>query len=136
MSAQNILLLHPGAMGSAIAALLTSNQHDVYWLPEGRSDESIARAKAAGLQACSSLREGLSRCDTVLSICPPHAAIAVAGEVAQAGFSGCFVDANAVSPGTSAAAAALIRTNGAQYVDGVQTWFELAFHIGNDMHDV
>jgi 3-hydroxyisobutyrate dehydrogenase-like beta-hydroxyacid dehydrogenase len=58
----------------------------------------------------------LERSEIVISICPPHAAPAVADEVA--GFRGIFVDANAVSPHTAEDLATRIEDGGARYVDG------------------
>jgi 3-hydroxyisobutyrate dehydrogenase-like beta-hydroxyacid dehydrogenase len=56
--------------------------------------------------------------DVVLSICPPHAALDVAREVARARFGGVFVDANAVSPATAREAGAIVRGGSATFVDG------------------
>ncbi len=54
----------------------------------------------------------------VLSICPPHAAGAIAAAVAAHGFAGTYVDANAVSPASAAAIAVEVEAAGAAYVDG------------------
>jgi 3-hydroxyisobutyrate dehydrogenase-like beta-hydroxyacid dehydrogenase len=42
-------LLHPGEMGSAIGATLRDAGHTVLWDPAGRSPETHARTRAAGL---------------------------------------------------------------------------------------
>src|SRR5262249_7767379 len=55
----------------------------------------------------------LSRCDVLLSICPPHAAVEAAA--AAAGFDGLYVDANAVSPDTVGAVQAAV---GGRFVAG------------------
>jgi 3-hydroxyisobutyrate dehydrogenase-like beta-hydroxyacid dehydrogenase len=52
----------------------------------------------------------------LFSICPPHAALEVARSVA--GFGGLYVDANAISPDTARAVAALIEAGGGRFVDG------------------
>jgi hypothetical protein len=54
----------------------------------------------------------------VLSICPPHGALATAREAAACGFKGVYVDANAISPQTAGAVGALLEAAGAQFVDG------------------
>jgi 3-hydroxyisobutyrate dehydrogenase-like beta-hydroxyacid dehydrogenase len=54
--------------------------------------------------------------EVVLSICPPGAAVEVARTVT--GFAGVFVDANAISPETACEVAAVVRSGGADYVDG------------------
>ena len=37
------------------------------------------------------------RCDTIVSVCPPGDAVAVAEQVAATGFDGLYLDANAVA---------------------------------------
>lgn len=110
-------LLHPGEMGAAIGAAARGSGAEVLWAPEDRSPETRRRAEEAGLEAAS-LPELLGRCGTVFSVCPPHAALSVAEEVAGLGFRGIFVDANAVSPETARAAARAVEEGGARYVDG------------------
>jgi 3-hydroxyisobutyrate dehydrogenase-like beta-hydroxyacid dehydrogenase len=105
-------LLHPGEMGSAVGATLHAAGHPVLWASEGRSEKTARRGAAAGLEDVRSVAELARRCEIVLSICPPHAARAVADSVA--GFDGIYVDANAVSPATSRD----IGTRFARYVDG------------------
>jgi 3-hydroxyisobutyrate dehydrogenase-like beta-hydroxyacid dehydrogenase len=89
-------LLHPGRMGSAIAAQLIARGHRVVWCPVGRSAGSARRAEQAGLVAVDSIGELLTACDVVFSICPPAAAEEVADQIA--GYTGIFVEANAISP--------------------------------------
>jgi 3-hydroxyisobutyrate dehydrogenase-like beta-hydroxyacid dehydrogenase len=102
-------VLHPGEMGAAVAAFARG---EVWWAPEGRSEATASRARAAGLRPAS-LPELLERCDVVLSICPPHAALDVAR--ACAGFRGVYCDANAIAPGTMQEVA---RLAGGEVVDG------------------
>lgn len=89
-------LLHPGRMGSAIAARLIGNGHRVLWCPAGRSAGSAQRAGQAGLTAVDSVAQLLAASAVVFSICPPAAAEEVADQVA--GYAGIFVEANAISP--------------------------------------
>jgi hypothetical protein len=56
--------------------------------------------------------EVVARSDVILSVCPPHAALDVARSAAR--FTGIFVDANAVAPGTAHAIADTV----ARVVDG------------------
>ncbi len=106
-------VLHPGAMGAAVGACLSEAGHEVLWASDGRSDATAERARAAGMSDAGDAASLAARCDVLLSICPPHAAVAVARSVG--GFGGVFVDANAVSPETAAAIAAFA---GPGYVDG------------------
>src|ERR1017187_4684706 len=109
-------LLHPGEMGAAVGKCLTGRGHPVLWASEGRSPETAARAGPAGLTDVGSAAELAGRADVIFSICPPHAALDVAWTVQ--GFTGLFVDANAVSPATARAVALLVEGGGASYVDG------------------
>lgn len=97
-----ILLLHPGAMGASIGAALCSNGHDVSWLSAGRSEATSVRAERAGLRAMATLAEATAEAEVLISVCPPEAAAELADAVAETGFSGVYVDANAVSPTTAA----------------------------------
>ncbi len=102
-------LLHPGQMGAAIGAQLTAAGHEVLWMRAGRSDASAQRADAAGLRGVDTLEELLA-CQVVLSVCPPAFAEDVAKDVAALGFSGIYVDANAISPHRMIRIAGLVGT--------------------------
>ena len=110
-----VALLHPGEMGVSVGAALLSCGNEVYYLPVGRSDVTLARARGAGFTACSSLAELVADVDMIVSICPPHAALALAEDVMAAQFTGVFVDANAISP---ASARLLHERVGVNFVDG------------------
>jgi 3-hydroxyisobutyrate dehydrogenase-like beta-hydroxyacid dehydrogenase len=109
-------LLHPGEMGAAVGRCLTGSGHEVLWTSDGRSGESTARAAAAGLTDAGTAKAIGERAAVIISVCPPHAAIDVARSVA--GFSGLYLDANAVSPHTASQVAEIITAAGASYVDG------------------
>jgi 3-hydroxyisobutyrate dehydrogenase-like beta-hydroxyacid dehydrogenase len=106
-------LLHPGAMGAAVGGQAVAAGARVYWLPEGRSEESRRRAERAGLTGAAT-DDVLRECDVVLSVCPPANAEEVAGRVAAAGFAGVYVGANAISPERSERIGRLLPTT----VDG------------------
>jgi 3-hydroxyisobutyrate dehydrogenase-like beta-hydroxyacid dehydrogenase len=108
-------LLHPGEMGAAVGQCLAGAGHRVLWAPAGRSAATGARAAAAGLTACE-LAEMVCRCDLIMSVCPPHAALDIARQVT--GFGGIYLDANAISPATAREVAGLVEAGGASYVDG------------------
>jgi 3-hydroxyisobutyrate dehydrogenase-like beta-hydroxyacid dehydrogenase len=86
-------------MGSAIGATLAAHAETVIWASEGRSAATAERARSGGLEDAGSVEELCRRSDVILSICPPHAAVEVAGSVKA--FAGIYVDANAVSPATA-----------------------------------
>ena len=124
MSETLIGLLHPGEMGAAVAACLTGRGYQVLWVPAGRGPATHARAAAAGLtaaagpDAASQTADLARRADIVLSVCPPHAALATARAVAAASFTGTYVDANAISPATAHQVRAITGAAGARYMDG------------------
>jgi 3-hydroxyisobutyrate dehydrogenase-like beta-hydroxyacid dehydrogenase len=87
-------LLHPGEMGAAVGRTLQANGHEVLWASEGRSDATHRRA--ATFRDAGTVAALAAEAELVLSICPPHAAVAVARSVT--GLDGVYVDANAISP--------------------------------------
>ena len=116
MAETTIGVLHPGEMGAAIGAVLRGAGHDVVWASAGRSSATARRAEAAGFDDAGTVAEVVRRAGVILSVCPPHAALDVAREVA--GFGGVYVDANAVSAATSRAVGEAIAEAGGTYVDG------------------
>ena len=110
-------LLHPGEMGAAVGGSLVLVGHEVLWDPAGRSRATTGRALSAELTGVKFDRL-IAKSSVILSICPPHAALDVAHQVAAAGYAGCYVDANAISAGTAEQVAAVVTAAGASYVDG------------------
>ncbi len=109
-------LLHPGEMGAALGSVLQGGGTTVLWASAGRSEATARRAEEAGLEDVGAVDELARRSDVIVSVCPPHAALDVARIVS--GFTGVYVDANAVSPATTRAIAALLEEGGARFVDG------------------
>jgi 3-hydroxyisobutyrate dehydrogenase-like beta-hydroxyacid dehydrogenase len=113
-------ILHPGAMGAALGSALKARAGTVIWAAAGRSDATAKRAELADLVAVPDVAELARRAHVIVSICPPHAARAVAEEVAAA-LDGrpeapLYVDANAVAPETVRGIGALLGD--ARVVDG------------------
>jgi 3-hydroxyisobutyrate dehydrogenase-like beta-hydroxyacid dehydrogenase len=111
-------ILHPGAMGTSIGATLAGSGHEVVWASQGRSRATRDRADADGLRDVESLDALVGRSDTIISVCPPGAALEVARRVATLGFTGLYLDANAVAPKTARAIAATVGAGGAAVLDG------------------
>ena len=111
-------LLHPGAMGTAVGRQLVAGGHEVLWCSRGRSAATLARAENAGFLDVASVSELSRSSDVILSIVPPHAALDVARSVAQTGFGGVYVDANAISPARAKEIEAVVRNAGGRFVDG------------------
>jgi 3-hydroxyisobutyrate dehydrogenase-like beta-hydroxyacid dehydrogenase len=117
MNKVTVGLLHPGEMGAAVGQCLTGAGHRVLWVPQGRGPASAGRAAAAGMTGVD-LAELVRSAEVIMSVCPPHAALEVAREVAGAGFGGLYVDANAISPATAREVAGIVAGGGADCVDG------------------
>ncbi|MCC5950047.1 MAG: NAD(P)-dependent oxidoreductase [Nitriliruptoraceae bacterium] len=119
-------VLHPGAMGAAVAGALQQAGHDVSWVVTGRSDATRRRAADVGLHGVPDLATLVGRVDVLVSICPPHAAVEVASAVRSGGFQGCYLDANAIAPATVAEVAEVLGADpvsgtasaGITFVDG------------------
>ena len=111
----NVLLLHPGAMGTSVGAALVGNGHPVSWVAAQRSKQTRRRAENAGLRPVETLASGTQGTGLVISVCPPEAAIAVAEAVRETDYAGLYLDGNAIAPAT---AAKIERLFGERYVDG------------------
>jgi len=111
-------LLHPGEMGSSVGAAGRAGGARVLWASEGRSASTRARAAADGLEDGGTLAGLVAASQVILSVCPPESAVDVARAVSGLGFSGLYVDANAVSPTTAREIGAIVEKIGATYVDG------------------
>ena len=105
-------ILHPGEMGTTVAAALRGHGETVLWASTGRSPATAERAERAGLEDAGDVAELCRRSEILLSVCPPHAAVDVAQ--AASGFAGLYVDANAIAPETARGIVGLQ----ARFVDG------------------
>ncbi len=118
MPNKTVAILHPGEMGAAIGACLFSRGLRVVWASAGRGARTRSRASASGIEDLGPLERALGVADAVISVCPPHGALALARQVAAAGFRGIYVDANAISPATARAVGNAVEAAGASFVDG------------------
>ena len=100
-------------VGAAVAATVR-----VVWASEGRSRDTRARAEGAGFEDVETLGAVASVADAVVSVCPPHGAQALAEAVAETGYDGLYLDANAVSPATALEIGQAAVGSGARPVDG------------------
>ncbi len=110
-------VLHPGAMGVAVAASILRAGHVVHFVPDDRSDATVSRAASAGLSPLPFI-DAIQASDLVVSVCPPHGAEDVAHAVAAGGFNGLYVDANAISPERTVRIAEIVQAVGATFIDG------------------
>jgi 3-hydroxyisobutyrate dehydrogenase-like beta-hydroxyacid dehydrogenase len=114
-------VLHPGQMGASIGAALRPKVADVLWVDAGRSYETTKRAEWADLVAVRTRADLVARCDVIVSVCPPNAALDVAHQVAAAAEAGAdhtplYVDANAIAPATAVEIAGVLGAE--RVVDG------------------
>jgi 3-hydroxyisobutyrate dehydrogenase-like beta-hydroxyacid dehydrogenase len=101
-------IVHPGEMGAALAGLL----NEVAWASAGRGEDTTRRAQEAGLLDLGTVARLKDSCEIVLSVCPPHAALATAREFSD--FDGLYADLNATSPATTEQVAGVVG----RFVDG------------------
>ena len=109
-----VAVVAPGMMGAAVAGRLVDNGLKVLTSLDGRSADTVARAKEHGLAAASDAE--IAAADFVLSILPPGDAVALAQRFAPAltasNSKPVYVDCNAVSPPTAERVAGVVAPTG------------------------
>jgi 3-hydroxyisobutyrate dehydrogenase-like beta-hydroxyacid dehydrogenase len=116
MTRARIGFLHPGAMGVSLAATVARGGHEALWASAGRSPATRAHTRDHALVAVGTIEALVAGSDVLVSICPPHAADDVASAVV--GFSGVYLEANAIAPARAARIAARLEATGTSVVDG------------------
>ena len=115
-----VAVIAPGMMGSAVGHVLAHAGLEVRTSLAGRSEATLARAKAAGMTDASDAQIAAS--DIILSILPPGDALSLAERLAPAlrvaRNKPTYVDCNAVSPATVLRIARVVEETGATFVDG------------------
>lgn len=111
-------VLHPGEMGTSVAASAIHSGHQVHWASEGRSDKTHRRAEKHHLIEIETLFELCQTTEIIFSVCPPHAAEDIAKSVIETGFKGLYLDANAISPQRSIRIGQMLEENDVHFVDG------------------
>ena len=114
-----VAIVAPGAMGAAVGKRLVDNGVKVMTSLAGRSQETAARATAAGMTAASDSE--IAAADFILSILPPGDALALAERFAPAlkasNAKPVYVDCNAINPATVDRVAAAIAPTECPFVD-------------------
>jgi L-threonate 2-dehydrogenase len=114
-----VALIAPGMMGSAVGKRLVDNGLKVLTSLDGRSQETIARAKSAGMVGASD--EEIASADFILSILPPGDALSLAERFVPAlsasNSKPVYVDCNAINPATVERVAAAIAPTECPFVD-------------------
>jgi putative dehydrogenase len=114
-----VAVIAPGAMGAAVGKRLVDNGLKVLTALKGRSPDTQARAKSAGMASASD--EEIAACDFILSILPPGDALALAQAFAPvltaSNAKPVYVDCNAINPKTVEKVAAAIAPTGCPFAD-------------------
>ena len=114
-----VAVIAPGMMGAAVGKRLVDNGLKVLTSLKGRSEETQARAKAAGMAAASD--EEIAATDFILSILPPGDALSFAQRFVPAlkasNSKPVFVECNAINPVTVERVAAAIAPTDCLFVD-------------------
>jgi len=121
-------ILSIGDMGAGIARLLVANGFAVFTNCKGRSQDTVDRARAAGVGLVASDTELADQCDIILSVVPPRDAVETAQRIVDAlpgssrrdGGPLYFADMNAVAPSTCRKMASMFSGCSApvRFVDG------------------
>ena len=118
MTMTTVGLINPGTMGASVGAAAMQTGVTLIWASQGRSPATKERAQKAGLKDCHTLQNLVTTSEIILSVCPPHNAQDVAGQVAELGFSGIYLEANAIAPNVTRQIGLMITNQGARFVDG------------------
>ncbi|KAK7226007.1 hypothetical protein V2G26_014010 [Clonostachys chloroleuca] len=127
VAVQKIGVLSLGEMGAGIARLLVAHDYTVATNCQGRSEDTLSRARNAGVELLTSDQELVQKCSVVLSVVPPRDAEATAQRVIDALSGGSsradrlfYADLNAVSPATTKRIAAMFEKARApiRFIDG------------------
>jgi len=114
-----VTVIAPGMMGAAVGKRLVDHALKVLTSLKGRSEETVERARAAGMISASD--EEIAATDFILSILPPGDAVALAQRFAPvltaSNSKPVFVDCNAVSPRTVDRIAAVLAPTGSPFAD-------------------
>ncbi|MDE1994778.1 MAG: NAD(P)-dependent oxidoreductase, partial [Rhizobiaceae bacterium] len=115
-----IAVIGAGAMGSAVGQRLAEGGARVLTYLDGRSANTLERARAAGMEAVG-LSE-IAKADLILSIVPPGTAVDVArslvGVLSAVASKAAYIDFNAINPKTMAEVAAILEETGCEVLDG------------------
>jgi len=114
-----VAVIAPGMMGAAVGKRLVDHGARVLTLLDGRSRETIARAKSVGMIAASD--KEIASADFILSILPPGDALSLAERFVPAlsasNSKPVYVDCNAINPATVERVAAAIAPTECPFVD-------------------
>jgi 3-hydroxyisobutyrate dehydrogenase-like beta-hydroxyacid dehydrogenase len=121
MIIEHVGLMSPGDMGQALAIQIEAKGLRVYTALEHRSERTRSLARKVGLTDLGAIARLVAKCDVVLSVINPGAALDLAHEVADAlratGSHTLIVDCNAIAPDTVRQIAGVIEGAGGRFLD-------------------
>jgi len=121
MKIKSVGVMSPGDMGQAVSMRLKAKGLNVYTGLEHRSERTRALAREAGLTDVGTVRRLVDKCDVVLSIMDPGAAVGFAQVASDAlratGRNTLIVDCNAIAPDTVHKIADIIEKAGGRFLD-------------------
>src|SRR5262245_60793747 len=113
-----VSIVAPGSMGAGLGRRLNENGVTMLTSLAGRSEESVKRAREAGMQAAED--RALAEADFLMSVIPPGEALALAQRLAPvlaaANRKPIYVECNAVSPATMLKIADVVNTTRCPFV--------------------
>jgi 3-hydroxyisobutyrate dehydrogenase-like beta-hydroxyacid dehydrogenase len=113
-----VAIIAPGNMGAGVGRRLAESKVRVLTSLTGRSEESVRRAREAGMQAVE--ERALAEADFLLSIVPPGDALNLARRLTPtltaANRKPVYVECNAVSPATMQQIADVVAATGCAFV--------------------
>ena len=123
-SDKNIGILSPGKMGVTLAYSLKRSGHNLFWVSDGRSDETRARADEFGLVDVNNVKNLVDRCDFIFCIGDGGVALDFANFIAESKYQGIYVDANGLwGEESEKEIFNIVTSSGVRYVEaGLYGW--------------
>ena len=122
MPIETIGVVSTGDMGHAVGRTLREGGFRVVTTLDGRSERSARLATQGGIEDVGDLAALIGQVDLLMSVMPPAAAIEFATRTVEqmnaTGATPLFADCNAIAPATSRTIAGIIKSAGADYLDG------------------
>lgn len=122
MPIETIGVVSTGDMGHAVGRTLREGGFRVITTLDGRSERSARLATQGGIEDVGDLAALIGQVDLLMSVMPPAAAIEFATRTVEqmnaTGATPLFADCNAIAPATSRTIAGIIKSAGADYLDG------------------
>jgi len=115
-------IVSAGEMGQAVAVVLRGQGHRVVTTLSDRSEQTAQRCNTAGIEVLSDSGQVVHEADVFMSLVPPSAAAAIAGQYCRFADSApngaIYVDLNSIGPQSAIRIAERLAACGVAFVDG------------------